>query len=48
MLYGMHPGWIEVISGVMFSGKSEELIRRMLQRLHEALPGVRSKRSTLS
>src|SRR5688500_8488025 len=22
-------GWIEVISGVMFSGKSEELIRRM-------------------
>ena len=29
MLYGMHPGWIEVISGVMFSGKSEELIRRI-------------------
>jgi thymidine kinase len=25
----MHPGWIEVISGVMFSGKSEELIRRV-------------------
>ena len=26
-----HPssGWIEVISGVMFSGKSEELIRRI-------------------
>src|SRR5438477_12372428 len=23
------PGWIEVISGVMFSGKSEELIRRV-------------------
>jgi thymidine kinase len=22
-------GWIEVISGVMFSGKSEELIRRV-------------------
>ena len=29
MFYGMHPGWIEVISGVMFSGKSEELIRRV-------------------
>ena len=29
MIYGMHPGWIEVISGVMFSGKSEELIRRI-------------------
>lgn len=24
-----HPGWIEVISGSMFSGKSEELIRRL-------------------
>jgi len=23
------PGWVEVISGVMFSGKSEELIRRV-------------------
>ena len=29
MNYGTHPGWIEVISGVMFSGKSEELIRRV-------------------
>ena len=29
MNYGSHPGWIEVISGVMFSGKSEELIRRV-------------------
>jgi thymidine kinase len=29
MNYGMHPGWIEVISGVMFAGKSEELIRRV-------------------
>jgi thymidine kinase len=29
MHYGSHPGWIEVISGVMFSGKSEELIRRV-------------------
>ena len=24
-----HPGWIEVIAGSMFSGKSEELIRRL-------------------
>lgn len=29
MHYGTHPGWIEVISGVMFAGKSEELIRRV-------------------
>ena len=29
MFYGTTPGWIEVISGVMFSGKSEELIRRV-------------------
>ena len=29
MNYGPHPGWIEVICGVMFSGKSEELIRRV-------------------
>src|SRR5215203_5760779 len=29
MNYGAHPGWVEVISGVMFSGKSEELIRRV-------------------
>ncbi len=24
-----HPGWVEVITGSMFSGKSEELIRRL-------------------
>ncbi|HEY7681628.1 MAG TPA: thymidine kinase [Gemmatimonadales bacterium] len=29
MYHGSHPGWIEVITGVMFSGKSEELIRRV-------------------
>lgn len=29
MLYGARGGWIEVIAGVMFSGKSEELIRRV-------------------
>jgi len=26
---GRHSGWIEVISGPMFSGKTEELIRRL-------------------
>jgi thymidine kinase len=26
---GARPGWIEVITGSMFSGKSEELIRRL-------------------
>ncbi len=29
MYHGTRPGWIEVIAGVMFSGKSEELIRRV-------------------
>lgn len=29
MLPSSRPGWIEVIAGVMFSGKSEELIRRV-------------------
>ena len=29
MFHGSRPGWIEVIAGVMFSGKSEELIRRV-------------------
>lgn len=29
MYHGSHPGWIEVVAGVMFSGKSEELIRRV-------------------
>jgi thymidine kinase len=28
-----HEGWIEVISGVMFSGKSEELLRRVRRAL---------------
>ncbi|MDH4350356.1 MAG: thymidine kinase [Gemmatimonadota bacterium] len=27
--HSTRPGWIEVISGVMFSGKSEELLRRV-------------------
>jgi thymidine kinase len=29
MIHATKPGWIEVITGVMFSGKSEELIRRV-------------------
>ncbi len=29
MFLGTQDGWIEVISGVMFSGKSEELLRRV-------------------
>src|SRR5207302_3642206 len=29
MFHGTRPGWIEVITGVMFSGKSEELVRRV-------------------
>src|SRR5437899_12147950 len=28
MFHGTRPGWIEVIAGVMFSGTSEEPIRR--------------------
>jgi len=33
MYHGAHDGWIEVISGVMFSGKSEELMRRTRRAL---------------
>ena len=29
MYHNARPGWIEIIAGVMFSGKSEELIRRV-------------------
>src|SRR5881296_874895 len=29
LFHGTRPGWIEVIAGVMFSGKSEELVRRL-------------------
>jgi thymidine kinase len=29
VFHSTRPGWIEVIAGVMFSGKSEELIRRV-------------------
>jgi len=33
MYHGAQDGWIEVISGVMFSGKSEELLRRIRRAL---------------
>jgi thymidine kinase len=33
MHHGPHDGWIEVISGVMFAGKSEELLRRLRRAL---------------
>lgn len=34
LLYpGEGPGWVEVITGVMFSGKSEELMRRVRRAL---------------
>ena len=33
MYHGAQEGWIEVISGVMFSGKSEELLRRVRRAL---------------
>lgn len=29
MYHGAQDGWVEVVSGVMFSGKSEELLRRV-------------------
>ena len=33
MFHGGQDGWIEVVSGVMFSGKSEELLRRVRRAL---------------
>lgn len=33
MYHGTQDGWIEVVSGVMFSGKSEELLRRVRRAL---------------
>ena len=33
MFHGAQDGWIEVVSGVMFSGKSEELLRRVRRAL---------------
>ncbi len=33
LYHGDGRGWIEVITGVMFSGKSEELIRRVRRAL---------------
>ncbi|MCH7684140.1 MAG: hypothetical protein IIA55_12335 [Gemmatimonadetes bacterium] len=31
MYHGSQRWWIEIIAGAMFSGKSEELIRRVLR-----------------
>jgi len=33
VFHGAHEGWVEVVSGVMFSGKSEELLRRVRRAL---------------
>ena len=33
MYHGAQDGWVEVITGVMFSGKSEELLRRVRRAL---------------
>jgi thymidine kinase len=33
MYHGAQEGWVEVVSGVMFSGKSEELLRRVRRAL---------------
>jgi thymidine kinase len=33
MFHGSQDGWVEVVSGVMFSGKSEELLRRVRRAL---------------
>ncbi len=33
MYHGAQDGWIEVVSGVMFSGKSEEMLRRVRRAL---------------
>ena len=33
MFHGAQEGWVEVVSGVMFSGKSEELLRRVRRSL---------------
>jgi thymidine kinase len=46
MLHSTRPGWIEVIAGVMFSGKTEELIRRV-RRAVIARKGVQVFKSHL-
>src|SRR5207237_9823046 len=43
MFHGTRPGWIEVIAGVMFSGKSEELVRRGRGAVMARKPGQGSK-----
>ena len=34
-----HSGWIETITGSMFSGKSEELIRRLRRGIYAKQKG---------
>lgn len=46
MHHGKHEGWIEVITGVMFSGKSDELLRRV-RRAHIAKKRVQLFNSLL-
>ena len=36
-----NPGWIEVVTGPMFAGKSEELIRR-IRRLEYAKKKIKN------
>ena len=49
--YAKKPGWIEVICGSMFSGKTEELIRRLKrarfanQRVEIFKPGIDTRYS---
>ena len=51
-VFRSHPGWIEVITGSMFSGKSEELIRRLRraqiarQRVQIFKPAIDGRYST--
>jgi len=40
------PGWIEVIAGSMFSGKSEELIRRIRRATRQRTTVVGLRRGT--
>src|SRR2546427_6420798 len=46
LFHGTRPGWIEVIAGVMFSGKSEELVRRVRRAGVGPKPGRGLKRDS--
>ena len=41
--HGKHTGWIEVICGSMFSGKTEELIKNLDEKMRVFQRGVRVK-----